>query len=330
VNPTERKSRTSKTLNYYPIVTISLPMQFQDYYETLGVSRDASADEIKKAYRRLARKYHPDVSTEADAEDQFKRVAEAYEVLKDPETRERYDQLGENWQAGQDFRPPPGYASQAGAQAGFSDFSDFFESLFGGGFAGAGGFYNGSGQTRGADRTARIQVDLEDAFTGATKTITLQDPNHRGAATAGARKLRVKIPAGVTHGQQIRLKGQGAAAPGQGAKGDLLIEVHIRPHPKFQLRERDVHLDLPVSPWEAALGASVTVDTLAGPVDLRIPAGSQTDQRMRLKDRGLPGKPAGNQYITLKMTNPPADTDDRRAAFEQLAAAFDFNPRARD
>ena len=305
-------------------------MQFQDYYQTLGVSRDASTDEVKKAYRRLARKYHPDVSTEADAEDQFKRVAEAYEVLKDPETRARYDQLGENWQAGQDFRPPPGYTGQAGSQAGFSDFSDFFESLFGGGFASAGGFHPGAGSMRGADRTARIQVDLDDAFHGATKTITLQDPERRAGSAGGSRTLRVKIPAGVTHGQQIRLKGQGGAAQGQEAKGDLLIEVHIRAHPKFQLRERDIHVDLPITPWEAALGANVKVDTLAGAVDLRIPPGSQTDRRMRLKGRGLPGKPAGDQYLTLKIVNPTLDTEAEQAAFEQLASAFDFNPRRAD
>lgn len=303
-------------------------MEFQDYYKTLGVQSDASSDEIKKAYRRLARKYHPDVSEQADAEQRFKQVAEAYEVLKDPEKRKLYDQLGENWQAGQDFRPPPGYGSYGGGAGGRAgagpganaDFSDFFEHLFGGGFRG--GF--GGGRTRkGRDQTARLTIDLQDAYDGATRTVELTDP-----ATGQPRKLRVKIPAGVTNGQQIRLKGQGETPPGGGSRGDLLIEVHLRAHRQFHLRGRDIHLDLPVSPWEAALGSQVEVPTLAGPVDLRIPANSQTGQRLRLRGRGLPGEPRGDQYVEVKITNPPAEDEQAKAAFESLSAQFDFNPRA--
>ena len=304
-------------------------MEFQDYYQTLGVQPDASSDEIKKAYRRLARKYHPDVSEEADAEQRFKQVAEAYEVLKDPEKRTLYDQLGENWQAGQDFRPPPGWEGQRSGPSGFAgagagpganaDFSDFFEHLFGGGFRG--GF--GERTRKGRDQSARLTIDLKDAYEGATRTVELADPS-----TGQPRKLRVKIPAGVTNGQQIRLKGQGETPPGGGPRGDLLIEVHLRAHRQFHLRGRDIHLDLPVSPWEAALGAKVEVPTLAGAVDLQIPPNSQTGKRLRLRGRGLPGKPPGDQYVEVKITNPPAEDESAQSAFEALSAQFDFNPRA--
>lgn len=311
-------------------------MEFQDYYKTLGVDSSASADEIKKAYRRLARKYHPDVSKEPDAEQRFKQVAEAYEVLKDPEKRKLYDQLGENWQAGQDFRPPPGWEHrQAGPGGGArartgpgagADFSDFFEHLFGGGMGGSPFeemFSGGARAQKGRDQTARVQVDLEDAFQGATRTLELSDPN-----TGQPRKLRVKIPAGITNGQQIRLKGQGETPPTGGPRGDLLLEVHIRPHRYFHLRGRDIHLDLPVAPWEAALGARVKVPTLSGQVDLQIPANSQTGKRLRLRGRGLPGEKPGDQYVELRITNPPADDEPSKAAFEALAKQFDFNPRA--
>lgn len=329
-------------------------MEYRDYYKTLGVDRNASADDIKKAYRRLARKYHPDVSKEPDAEQRFKEVAEAYEVLKDPEKRKLYDQLGQDWRAGQDFRPPPGWQGaggrrqRAGAESGFGDFSDFFESVFGGGGFGGSPFEEVFGGTRrgaaggrrtqggfarrGADRTARINVSLEEAYHGASKTFTVEDtePDASGAVRrrSRSRNLRVQIPAGVTNGQRIRLAGQGDPGLGGGERGDLLLEVHISPHRQFHLRGRDVHLDLPVAPWEAALGATLKVPTLGGRVDLKIPPGSQSGRRLRLRGRGLPGSPAGDQYVTLKIVNPPADSEKAKKLFRKMAETLDFDPRA--
>jgi len=328
-------------------------MEYRDYYKTLGVDRNASADDIKKAYRRLARKYHPDVSKEPDAEKRFKEVAEAYEVLKDPEKRKLYDQLGSDWRAGQDFRPPPGWERSGGGRrrtsagtADFGDFSDFFESVFGGGpggspfeevFGGArhgrsrGGARAGQGfARRGADRTARITVSLEEAYHGASKTFTVEDsePDAGGAVRRQSRNLRVQIPAGVTNGQRIRLAGQGDPGLGGGQRGDLLLEVRIAPHRLFHLRGRDVHLDLPVAPWEAALGATLKVPTLGGQVDLKIPAGSQSGRGLRLRGRGLPGKPPGDQYVTLKIVNPPADSEKAKKLFSRMEKELDFDPRA--
>ena len=311
-------------------------MEFQDYYKTLGVGRQASSDEIKKAYRRLARKYHPDVSKEPDAESKFKQVAEAYEVLKDTDKRKMYDELGENWQSGQDFRPPPGWEQQPGARGsasystGFGDFSDFFEGLFGGGLGGGFGrrpdgdrHRTGPGpDLRGPDSTARLQVDLQDAYSGATRAVDI--------STGGEspKRLRVKIPAGITNGQQIRLKGQGARSPMGGAPGDLLIEVHIRPDHRFHLRGKDVHVDLPVAPWEAALGGTIPVPTLGGKVELKIPPGSQTGTRLRLKGRGLPGRDKGDQYVSLQIVNPPLEEQRSVEFFKSMEEAFDFDPRA--
>jgi len=319
-------------------------MEYQDYYKTLGVNRDASADEIKKAYRRLARRYHPDVSEEPDAEAQFKRIAEAYEVLKDPEKRKLYDQLGENWQAGQEYSPPPGgqrtgsrTASGFSSSGDFGDFSDFFESIFGRGAAGGfsdpfSGFRQQQGpdwdrhqNAQGRDVSAELEVDLEDAYKGATRTVSF---NATGQAQSRRRELKVKIPAGVTDGQRIRLKGQGEASPVGGENGDLLIRILIKPHRHFQLDGKDVHLTLPVAPWEAALGATVAVPTLGGRVELNIPAESQSQKRLRLKGRGMPGKTPGDQYVSLVIVNPPAKTQEAKAAFESFREAFDFDPRA--
>src|SRR2546426_554468 len=232
-------------------------MEYRDYYKILGVERTASADEIKKVYRRLARKYHPDVSKEANAEAKFKEVQEAYEVLKDPEKRAAYDQLGSNWQSGQQFRPPPDWGS---------------------------GF-----EFRGGPRS--------------------------GARYQGA------------HGQLIRLAGQGEPAPG-GRPGDLYLEVHVRPHALYQLDGRDVTVTLPVAPWEAALGAGVTVPTLGGPVEMQIPPGAQSGQKLRLRGRGLPGQPPGDQYVQLKVVLPPANTPDARALYEEMRRKLPFDPRA--
>lgn len=294
-------------------------MEYKDYYKTLGVDRKADEAAIKAAYRRLARKYHPDVNKEAGAEDKFKDLQEAYAVLRDPEKRQAYDQLGANWKSGQNFRPPPGWSGSAGgSQAG--DFSDFFRNLFGD--AGFGGFDTGFssglgpdfGQTRRpSPQTARLPVSLEDAYRGATRTLTL-DP--------GGRKLKVKIPAGVTDGQQIRLAGQADGA-------DLYLRVEIQSHPHFRLDGRDVELDLPITPWEAALGAKVQVPTLGGAIETRIPSGARSGQKLRLRGRGMPGKPAGDQLLRLMIQNPPADSAECRAAFEQLAEAAPFDPRAR-
>jgi len=317
-------------------------MEYKDYYKTLGVEKDASQDDIKKAYRKLARKYHPDVSDEPDAEARFKEIGEAYEVLGDPEKRREYDALGSGWAAGDAFGGA-GTWQQRGGPSGFrtefsgGDFSEFFESLFGGGSPfdeGLGGRRaRGAGMgggMRGQDQTAVVEVDLEDAYSGASRMINLQaaEPDAQGRVQQRTRSLRVNIPKGVTDGQQIRLRGQGSGGMGGGEAGDLLLEVHFKPHRLFRPDGRDIYLDLPVSPWEAALGTTVKVPTLGGYVDLKIPAGSQSGKRLRLKGRGLPRKNPGDQYVQLKMVNPPVKTDADRAAFEQLAEQFDFDPRA--
>ncbi|HET7569872.1 MAG TPA: DnaJ C-terminal domain-containing protein [Gammaproteobacteria bacterium] len=307
-------------------------MEFKDYYKRLGVSRDAHQDEIKRAYRKLARKYHPDVSKEENAEEQFKEVQEAYEVLKDPEKRKAYDQLGQNWREGQQFRQPPGWdqggfdfrgGGFTGADAGA--FSDFFESLFGGGFRTAGGGAGGFRQPRGQDQFARIDISLEDAYRGATRQLSLENPevDAQGQVQVKRRSLNVRIPAGIKQGQQIRLAGQGAMG------GDLYLEANIQPHPWFQLDGRDVSLTVPIAPWEAALGTKVSVPTLGGEVNASIPAGAQSGQRLRLKGRGLPGKPAaGDQYLVLKIVTPRADSDAARRLYKEMADTLAFDPRA--
>jgi curved DNA-binding protein len=321
-------------------------MDFKDYYQTLGVERGASADEIKRAYRKLARKFHPDVSKEPDAEARFKEVGEAYEVLKDPEKRAAYDQLGENWKAGQEFRPPPGGggfyyergpAGGPGAGAGeqFGGFSDFFESLFGrgrasgmGGMGGMGGpqgarefHFRQAGPMRGEDQHARVQIGLEDAFRGASRTIEVRSPN------GSKRNIRVAIPKGVIEGQRIRLAGQGVPGANGGTAGDLYLEVGFAPHRLFEVDGRNISLTLPVTPWEAALGEAVSVPTLGGTVELKIPAGSQSGRRLRLKGRGLPGSPPGDQIVTLRIDTPPADSSFARTLYEEMRRKLPFNPR---
>jgi curved DNA-binding protein len=310
-------------------------MDYKDYYKILGVARDASQDEIKRVYRRLARKYHPDVSKETNAEDKFKEVQEAYEVLKDAEKRAAYDQLGSNWRSGQEFRPPPNWGnnfefsgSVGGREA--DGYSDFFSSLFGarGPFTQRGGAagYGASGE----DHVAKIQIDLEDAYRGGSQTIELQTPQLRddGRVAVRPRTLKVTIPAGVTEGQRIRLAGQGSAGIGGGRAGDLYLEIGFRSHRWFQVDGRDVTLTLPVAPWEAALGATVPTPTLAGTVDLRIPAGAKAAQKMRLKGRGLPGSPAGDQFVVLKIVLPPSDSPKARELYETMQRELPFDPRA--
>lgn len=314
-------------------------MDYQDYYATLGVDKTASADEIKKQYRRLARKYHPDVSKEDNAEAKFKEVKEAYEVLKDPEKRKAYDQLGKNWQNGQSgFEPPPGWEYQQQghhSQQGFhgqADFSDFFESIFGQGATHrAQGGRRQHFEQRGEDKHSKVSITLDQAYHGAELILTLQDAaiNHQtGQVERQSRNLKVRIPAGVTNHQQIRLAGQGGTGYGGGKNGDLFLEVEIKSDKTYKLDGKDITLTLPITPWEAALGATVAVPTLGGNVNLKIPANSQSGQKMRLKGRGLPGKSPGDQYVVLSIHIPEPKTDEQKAFYEKMASTLPFNPRA--
>ncbi len=311
-------------------------MEFKDYYQIMGVKRDATQDEIKRAYRKLARKYHPDVSKEPDAEVRFKEVGEAYEVLKDPEKRAAYDQLGANWKAGQDFRPPPdwdaGFEFHGGGFSGAdaSRFSDFFESLFGHGFAAGGGGHTAY-HAHGEDAHAKVLIDLEDAYHGATRTLTLQhtELGADGRPQVKQRTLNARIPRGVRQGQFIRLAGQGGAGMGKGKAGDLYLEVEFRTHPFYHVEGRDVFLDLPVAPWEAALGATVKAPTPTGAVDLKIPAGSTGGRKLRLKGRGIPGATPGDFYVVLQIALPPAESAAAKTAYREMEQALKFNPRAR-
>jgi len=311
-------------------------MEYKDYYEIMGVKRDATQDEIKRAYRKLARKYHPDVSKESDAEARFKEVGEAYEVLKDPEKRAAYEQLGAQWQAGQDFRPPPDWDtgfefSGGGYTGGNADHSAFFEELFGRGFAqqGATGGRR-SFHMHGEDHHARVLIDLEDSFSGATRSISLRVPEvtEDGHVTTRDRTLNVSIPKGIRPGQQIRLAGQGAPGLGGAESGDLFLEVEFRDHSLYRVDGADIYLDLPVAPWEAALGASIKVPTPSGPVDLKIPADSNQGRKLRLSGRGLSGKTPGDMYVVLQVSLPPADSDVARQLYEQMQDQLGFNPRA--
>jgi curved DNA-binding protein len=297
-------------------------MEYKDYYKILDVPRSASTDEIKKAYRRLARKYHPDVSKEANAETRFKEVAEAYEVLKDKDKRSAYDQLGSNWKQGQNFNPPPGWEHMGGFSGGFggaggpTGFSDFFESIFGGGFAGA--QEAGSRRPRpirGGDATGKVDVTIEEVHKGGHRTITL----------GGGRQVKVKIPPGVTEGQKIRLAGQGSPGTAGGPSGDLFLVMHILPHRRYRLEDKSIYMELPVAPWEAALGAKVQVPTLDGKVEVAIPKGSQSGRKLRLKGRGIQGK--GDFYVVVQIRQPPADNADMQACYEKMEKSG-FNPRA--
>ena len=310
-------------------------MEYKDYYAVLGVAREATQDEIKRAYRKLARKYHPDVSKEEDAELKFKDLGEAYEVLKDPEKRTAYNQLGSDWNTQQGFRPPPDWGTGFefhGAPAGAGDqheFSDFFESLFGRAKGGTGS--NGrSFHMHGEDHHAKILIDLKDSYGGATRSISLQMPEVTadGHVVTRNRTLKVSIPKGIRRGQQIRLGGQGAAGMGSGKAGDLYLEVEFNPHRFSRVEGADVYLELPLAPWEAALGASVQVPTPSGAIDLKIPANSQAGKKLRLKGRGIPATPPGDLYLVLQIALPSADSDKVRKMYQRMQDEIEFDPRA--
>ncbi len=301
-------------------------MKYKDYYGVLGVERDASAADIKRAYKRLARKFHPDVSKESDAEERFKQVGEAYDVLRDTDKRATYDNLGSGWHAGDEFSPPPGWNVEAnfgGGNAGEKfDFSDFLDSMFGGRAPHGDPFgaHFHDARARGGDERAKIVVTLEEAFHGGERSLSVK------SGRDATRKLKVKIPAGIQDGQQIRLAGQGRTGPG-GRSGDLFLSVELAPHPIFRMQGRDVHMNLPITPWEAALGATVKVPTLGSKVDLKIPAGSQTGRKLRLKGKGLSGSKAGDQYVTLQIVTPAADDEAAKRFYRSMAEKFDFDPR---
>ena len=307
-------------------------MEFRDYYQILGVAKTASADEIKKSYRKLARKYHPDVSKEADAEKKMKELNEANTVLSDPEKRAAYDQVGKGYHSGQEFQPPPNWdAGFEFSGAGFSDAdmqnnSDFFANLFGRAKRGrtAAGF-----QTRGEDHHAKIVIDLADSYLGSSKAISLRTPvvDNQGHPIRKERIVNIQIPKGVKAGQHIRLAGQGNTGQGGGAAGDLFLEIQFNTETRYRIEARDVYQTVPVTPWEAALGASIAVPTPAGSVQVKIPANSQAGRKLRLKGRGIPGDPAGDLYLLLDVVLPPADTDQAREIYATMARELAFNPR---
>ncbi|MFW2571331.1 DnaJ C-terminal domain-containing protein [Legionella sp. 29fVS95] len=303
-------------------------MEYKDYYQIMGLERSASQEDIKRVYRKLARKYHPDVSKEADAEAKFKELGEAYSVLSDPDKRAKYDQYGQYWkeqQQGQAYRPQ---SDQGGYyhfnEGNTADFEDFINSIF----RERQQQQQASYYDQGRDVHAKLTISLEDSFNGAEKTLQLQMPvmNNQGFMDYQLRAIKVKIPPGIGNKQQIRLKGQGGKGAGQQA-GDLYIEIHIAPHPWFHLQKKDIHLQVPVTPWEAALGASIKVPTLAGPVNLKIPKLAQAGKQMRLKGRGLPGNPPGDQYVILQIVIPDEENEQLTSLYQQMAGTTKFNPR---
>jgi len=305
-------------------------MQYKDYYKILGIKRDTDEKAIKQAYRRLARKFHPDVSKEANAEEKFKELQEAYEVLKDPEKRRAYDQFGAHWKAGKE------YGAQApGGHEGFSresirpedmaEFSDMFGSIFGD-FAKQG---RQQASWRGQDEYAHISVSLEEAYKGVMKTLVLDawELDAQGQPVRKQRTLRVKIPAGVTDDQRIRLGGQGQKGSTKDGNGDLYLTVNIKPHPSYRINKRDLYLSVPVAPWEAALGAKITVSTLAGKLKLTIPPGSQSGTELRLRGMGLSGYPPGDLYAVMKVILPEPRNETDRDLYRKMQQTMDFDPR---
>jgi curved DNA-binding protein len=310
-------------------------MEYKDYYQILGVTRDATQDQIKQAYRKVARKYHPDVSKERDAEVKFKEAGEAYEVLKDPEKRAAYDKFGANWRDGENFEPPPNWDAGfefrgAGYTGGDSaGFSDFFESLFGHGHTS--GRQQHVFRMKGEDQHAKIMIPLADAYFGAKQSITLSRPvvDSNGRVSTSPHRLHVVIPKGIIEGQRIRLEGQGLPGYGGSPPGDLFLEIAFQEDRFFHAEKRDIHLTLPIAPWEAALGATLTIPTLGGNVQLKIPPGSQGGKKLRLKGKGLStGNHQGDQIVTLQIVVPEAKTEEQRRLYKTMAEKIPFNPRS--
>ncbi|MDQ2819264.1 MAG: DnaJ domain-containing protein [Pseudomonadota bacterium] len=302
-------------------------MEYKDYYKTLGVDKTADAAAIKRAYRKLVRQYHPDVSKHKDADSKTKELNEAYGVLGDAEKRTAYDELGNAPPPGRGgFQPPPDWGSQHGFGGGGSgaDPNDFFADLFANVGRGAG--RRGTGfSSRGEDIHASIEVDLGDAYTGVTRNITLRVPQGRGAPQE--KTLAVNIPKGVTPGQQLRLGGQGHPGNGGGSAGDLYLEIKVRGDARYRLEGVDVYATVPVTPWEMALGGSIAVPTPSGNVEVNVPAGSQTGRKLRLKGRGIPAATPGDLYLILEVVLPPATSETAKALYEQMARELAFNPR---
>jgi len=315
--------------------------KYKDYYETLGVGRDADSDAIKKAYRQLARENHPDVNKAPDAEERFKEIAEAYEVLGDDEKRRQYDGLGERWSQGQDFSPPPGWHAPQGVEfefrsgSGLGGFSDFFEQIFGAGPGGS-SFQTQYGHSprRGLDHESEVTVDLHDVLRGAKRRLTLNgsEVGPGGDVRRFTKTLDVTIPKGATDGTRIRLAGQGGAGESGAPAGDLFLKLSIRPGASFRLRGRDLEMTLPIAPWEAALGDKVSVTLPDGQsISLAVPAGSQSGAQLRLSGKGIPGRgkgEAGDLLVELKIVVPKTLSDRERELFEGLARDSGFDPRA--
>lgn len=338
-----------------------MAVTFQDYYQTLGVARDATQEQITKAFRNLARQYHPDVNKSKEAEERFKTINEAYEVLRDPEKRKRYDALGENWKAGQEFRPPPGFEEifqqfgGAGARGrrgtrtftfntGGSGFSDFFDMLFGAGMFGMSedemrdrhrrrfeDEHQQYFQRDGENRHASITISLEEAYRGTSKTLTYEsiEPNEKGVLERQTRSASIRIPAGITDAKTLRVAGQGFVGLGGGASGDLLVKVNIAPHPVFSLEGHNIVTKVPITPWEAALGAKVRIPTLDGEVAMKIPQAAQSGARFRLKGKGFPKRDSrGDMVVEVRIVVPEQLTDRERELFQELQKASTFNPRS--
>jgi curved DNA-binding protein len=310
-------------------------LEFKDYYKILGVAREATADQIKKAFRGLARKYHPDVSKETNAEEKMKEVNEAYTVLSDPEKRAAYDNLGQggNFQSGSGFQPPPGWdagfefshAHSDGSQA--ADFSDFFAELFGKQMRGRPPY--GEHKMQGNDHHAKIMLDLEDAYHGATRSLTLRAPklDNQGRVIFDDHTLNIRIPKGVHAGQVIRLAGQGDPGMAGEKAGDLFLQIQFNPHPRYRVDNKDVYASLPVAPWEAALGETIKIPVPDGFVEVRVPENSQPGRKLRLKGRGIPAATPGDLYLLLEIVLPPVVSDKEREIYQTMAREFAFNPR---
>ena len=326
-----------------------MPVQYKDYYETLGVPRTASDDEIKKTFRKLARQYHPDVAKDKKkAEEKFKEINEAYEVLGDPAKRKKYDELGANWKSGADFRPPSGWEHFSGGQNyrgrtaaggdfethfGGTGFSDFFEQVFGsrmrggaGGFGRSAGFEDEEPAERGRDIEGDILVTLEEALHGSVRSVNVRRPAGRSVK---AETYQVKIPPGVTEGQKLRLAGRGETGAGGGAAGDLYLRVQLAKHPDFEVEDHNLIYEAELAPWEAVLGANLSVPALDGRVNIKIPPGTQNGQKLRVRGRGLPVRDGarGDLIVVTKIAVPSKVTDSEKKLWEQLARELKFNPR---